>query len=112
QHTNLPIIQEYQFLTSKKAGFGEMLSFPEKGTERLEKIKEGLRPLESERAVLKNNKDRYHEVIDSQRKQILPGHLLQELGNKQEEIEGYHTKENQLVAFHTKENKLLNDIIE
>lgn len=112
QHTALPVIQEYQFLARKQQDYVENVTFPENGLVRLEKVKEELRPLESELAVLKDNKTRNIEHLESLKKQRISEDLLQEIEQKQQAIEMYLAAENNITELQIKQAKRKSEITE
>lgn len=63
KHAALPIIQEHQHLSSNYQKYTENVEFPTNGMERLEKLKEAMRPLESELAVLRSNEQEYRNTL-------------------------------------------------
>ncbi len=59
----MPVIRDYRHYAARLQAYPETITFPENGLNRLEKIKEKLLPMESELAVLENNKKRYQEKL-------------------------------------------------
>ncbi|WP_162800286.1 ATP-binding protein [Oceanobacillus zhaokaii] len=59
QQQALPILNEYHQYTSSLASYPVELVFPEEGIERLEKLKEGLLPLQSQLSVLQDSESQY-----------------------------------------------------
>lgn len=112
QRTALPVIQEYQYLILKQQDYLEELAFPENGLERLEKIKDELRPLESELAVLKDNQSRSTEQLKALEKQRISKDVLQEIKDKQQAAERYIVLENHIAELQTKQAALKKDIAE
>ncbi|WP_170138815.1 ATP-binding protein [Oceanobacillus chungangensis] len=61
----LPIFSEYQQYTSSLTSYPMELEFPEEGIERLEKVKEGLLPLQSQLSVLQEAENQYKLKLQS-----------------------------------------------
>ncbi|MFC3040692.1 AAA family ATPase [Virgibacillus xinjiangensis] len=59
QQQALPMVKKYRTYTEQLKGFPSLDIFPEKGRERLEKLKEKLLPLQSEQALLEDNMRKY-----------------------------------------------------
>lgn len=112
QRTALPVIQEYQFLSSKQKEFIEDVAFPEKGIKRLEKIKDELRPLESEYTVLQNNQASYKESLETLNKQQFADRLLDEIQQKENAVKEYFILEKEISELKTKEATLEREISE
>lgn len=75
----LPIIEKYQHLLEKRRSFQEIYEFPANGLERLENVKETLRPLESEYNVLENNLANYRNSLETLEKDRLSQEISAEL---------------------------------
>lgn len=112
QRTALPVIQEYQFLTSKQKELLEDVDFPEKGIERLEKLKDELRPIESEYTVLQNNQTSYKESLEALNKQQFADRLLEEIQQNEKAAEEYIVLEKKISELKTIEATLEREISE
>ncbi|RDW18181.1 hypothetical protein CWR48_11370 [Oceanobacillus arenosus] len=63
QQQALPIINDYQKYVATFASYPEEITFPEKGIERLEKVKEAMLPLQSQQAVLEGNEMQHKQLL-------------------------------------------------
>ncbi|MHA6251636.1 AAA family ATPase [Oceanobacillus sp. CAU 1775] len=87
QRTTLPVIQEYQQLNLKQEQFQQESSFPENGIMRLEKVKEELRPLESEYTILENNAVKVKDNLATLNKELLEEQHIEKVSSMIMEIE-------------------------
>src|SRR5690606_10140298 len=87
--TAFPFLQEYKHLMSKRQAFQKSIDFPIHGVERLEKLKDSLRPLESEYAILRKNEDSYRRNLAEIDDQRLNQELMDELRTKLEQKQVY-----------------------
>lgn len=87
--TAFPFLQEYKHLMSKRQAFQKSIDFPIHGVERLEKLKDSLRPLESEYAILRKNEDSYRSNLAEIDDQRLNQELIDELRTKLEQKQVY-----------------------
>jgi uncharacterized protein YhaN len=84
QESGLSFLKSYEALVEKHEPLKKPRNFPSNGLTRLENIKDNLRPLESERAVLRRNIDQYENRLSEIEKEILPNKQFNELLEKKE----------------------------
>ncbi|MCF3942024.1 ATP-binding protein [Oceanobacillus alkalisoli] len=98
KRTALPVLKEYQQLKRKQAQYEATFEFPANGIERLEKLHDAMRPLESELAVLESNEENYRYNASQLEEKRLPESTLELLREKQRNKSVYtelkNTKEN------------------
>lgn len=112
QLTAFPLLEEHQDLLNRKRHVQDELPFPTNGIKRLEHIKDALRPLESEDAVLENHEVNYRNNIDEMSKEELPEALVNELLGKQELQEVHRKLEEQIQEVNEKIQKIKTAVLQ
>lgn len=89
QQQVLPLIQRYNQLRQQLQTYPQHISFPERGLERLNILKEKMLPLQSEVAIIKENIAEARETLDELKAKLIDEQVLDQLKQLREHQHKY-----------------------